>query len=116
MARIYVVDDDVALAECIAEALRLQGHTVTVMPDTGTLKMHLPQNPPDLAVVDVQMGGGGGPAAAKVLPDFVPLIVVSGMPVEKQKPWFPGRDKIAFFSKPADVKKIAEAAAELLRR
>jgi CheY-like chemotaxis protein len=67
MARILVVDDELANRELMAYLLRHFGHEVTTAPDgAGALRTALAEHP-DLVVMDVAMPGMDGYTAARLM-------------------------------------------------
>lgn len=67
-ARVLVVEDDDAIREAVAGALRSAGFAVTTLADGRELETALPAARPDLAVVDILLPGGrDGYALARVL-------------------------------------------------
>lgn len=114
MARIVVCDDDRTYAGMVLEFLRTEGHKALHVLDVDELRMMLDGDRPDLVVLDMQMGGGGGPAAAKLLMGRCPIVICSGMSVEQQKKWFPGAPKMRYLQKPVNLEALRNAIRELL--
>ena len=114
MARIAIVDDDASLAAAIEEALTQAGHEAFVARDAEELEFRVLGRMPDLALIDMQFRGGGGPAASRLLGEEIPIIVLSGMPVAKQAEWFKDRKRVRHFTKPLPLAELLKAVDEML--
>lgn len=114
MARIYVCDDDVALVQFVKDVLEDSGHSVSSANDIAGFRILLMGGRPDLAVLDIEFPGGGGPAAAALLPPEVPVIALSGLKTLDQMAKFKGRAAIRFLEKPIDIGLLECAVAALL--
>ncbi len=112
--RILICDDDKVFADMIRAYLDYLGYGSLHCLDVNELRFFTGKHRPSLVILDMQIGGGGGSVAASILPASVPIIVVSGMPVEQQRAWFKDRAAIRFFQKPIDNKLLGEAVRELL--
>lgn len=80
--RILLVDDDVTLLEVLRETLEMWGHEVIACPlGEDALEYVEAGLRPDLAILDLNMPGLGGPGTLagikKILPQL-PVLVVSG--------------------------------------
>ena len=118
MARILVCDDDDKFSDLIVGYLEKAGHAVTRCADVSQLANLLGHEHMDLIITDIQMPGGGGPAAARLLqtldnPD-IPMLVVSGMPVEAQAKWFQDVKRVRFLQKPVAFEALRRNVEELL--
>ena len=117
MARILVCDDDDAFSGVVAAYLEKAGHTVSRCVDVMQLATVLGHEHADLLIVDMQMPGGGGPAAARLLSagqKTMPVIVCSGMPPEQQKAWFAGTLRARFLQKPVKLEDLRKHIDEIL--
>lgn len=118
MARILVCDDDDDFSGILCQYFEKNGHTTTRCADVQQLARVLGQEHADLLIVDMQMPGGGGPAAHKLLMQHnaaaFPVIVCSGMPPAQQAQWFKGLQRAVFLQKPLDLKTIHAAVNQLL--
>lgn len=114
MARIVIVDDDERLGPVLEDGLAAAGHKPVWARDAEELGFFLQGGMPDLAVIDMQFRGGGGPAASRMLAASVPVIVLSAMPREKQEEWFKDRARVRHFVKPTGLPVILKAVEELL--
>ena len=118
MAVILVADDDENFSKLLEELLRKAGHWVQRAVD-GQIGPLLDGRTLDLAILDMQMPGGGAPAAALRLRAHpatakIPIMIVSAMPVEKQREWFKDTAGMMFLRKPASIDDIHAAIAALL--
>lgn len=117
MEPIFICDDDKVYAKMLGDYLDFLGYPSRHCQDVDDLRFFMRKvQSARLVILDMQMGGGGGPAAAAVIPTAIPIIVVSGMPVEQQRVWFEDRLAIRFFQKPVHVKILGEAVVEMLPR
>jgi DNA-binding response OmpR family regulator len=78
MAKLMVIDDDVALATDLVEALRAAGHEAEYRDDTDGAEGVLAANPPELLVLDVVFPGNpaGGFDLALLAADPPELLVL----------------------------------------
>lgn len=60
MARILIVDDDMAVSETFARMLRLDGHTVTTVETASMALDRVGERVPDALILDMRMPGAGG--------------------------------------------------------
>lgn len=114
MSRIVICDDDEAYSLMLGDFLKTLGHQTYRAKDVGSFRVVVEGLRPDLVVLDMQIPGGGGPAAAGAIPAGVPIIVSSGMPVAQQQQWFPPLTRIRFLQKPLDLDAMSQAVKELL--
>lgn len=114
MARIFICDDDEIYATMVMEYLRTQGHKPVHAMDVNELKIMMEGTIPELVILDMQVGGGGGPSAVSLAMARLPIIICSGMPVEEQRKWFASVPNIRFLQKPVDLRVLGQALTELL--
>jgi CheY-like chemotaxis protein len=121
MAYYYVLiaDDDQNYAAMLREQVSEEGYDVDVVSDVSQLAAAAARRRPDAAIVDMQMPGGGGPAAVRALRSGpggggIGVIVCSGMPVEQTRKWFPESARLEVFQKPPDLDALFRALAALL--
>ncbi len=114
MASIYLCDDDSALIQFLKDVLEASGHTVAAAKDMQSFRFLLSGRLPDLAILDIEFPGGGGPAAAALLPPQVPVLVLSGLSTIDQMGRFKGRPEIRFLEKPIDLGLLECALQALL--
>jgi len=60
VARILIVDDDLAVCETFARMLRLGGHDVSTVDSPAEALERARQAPPDALILDMRMPGNGG--------------------------------------------------------
>jgi CheY-like chemotaxis protein len=117
MARILVCDDDDAFAGVVSAYLEKAGHTVSRCVDVNQLATVLGHEHADLLILDMQMPGGGGPAASRLIaagPKALPVVVCSGMPPAAQKAWFKDAPRARFVQKPVELETLRRHVDELL--
>ncbi|MDE2292476.1 MAG: response regulator [Elusimicrobia bacterium] len=119
MARIMVVDDDANTCAVLKDLFSSKGHGADAAFDPSHLATLLKKFRPDLLVMDMQMPGGGGPAAKKVVdadPALarVPIVFFSSMPIERMKEWFPEEPRFRYVRKGSPMEDILKAVRELL--
>jgi CheY-like chemotaxis protein len=83
MARILIVDDDLAIRSIVADALRQDGYDVESVANGRQALTAFSHTRPDVVVLDLQMPGMDGPSLMRTLRaqtcrGIVPLVVVSG--------------------------------------
>ena len=79
--RVLVVEDDDEVRAMLVESLRMLGYVVTEAPDGKTGLARLPDDSPDLLMVDFAMPGMNGIdviSAARKLRDDLPVILATG--------------------------------------
>jgi two-component system, cell cycle sensor histidine kinase and response regulator CckA len=83
--RVLVVDDDEAVSNLVASALRLQGYTVRVAPGVADAMRELSTERPDLVLTDVVMPGGGALLEQSIRRDFpgVRLLFMSAHTIDE---------------------------------
>ena len=83
MARILIVDDDLAVSETFARTLRLDGHDVATVETAALALEHASRHVPDALILDMRMPGEGGLAFLRNLRSddrfrAVPVGIVTG--------------------------------------
>lgn len=120
MSYIVICDDDEEFSGMIGTFIKSLGHEVCAVSSPTQLGSALLQRRPDLLVTDVEMPGGGGASAAKLLMNMgaadLPVVVCSGLAVEKQRPVFAGLKKVRHFQKPVDLDGLEAALRDNLAR
>ena len=114
MARIFICDDDKSIGGMLTVFLSSLNHRVEHALDVQAFKTLLESAVPNLAIIDMQVDGGGGPAAVRLLPSSIPVIILSGMPTAQQMQWFAGRPGIRFLEKPVDLQTLENSLNALL--
>ncbi|HVE13074.1 MAG TPA: response regulator [Elusimicrobiota bacterium] len=120
--RILVADDDKHCSSLLRDFLQDLGYDVEVVADGAALYRVAPEMLPDLIISDLDMPGlSGGTAQAllRVSPATrdIPIIFVTGQTQDRQARLVEFRPETRIFSKPIDLKQLAEAVkAELSSR
>jgi len=119
MAKILIVDDDAAFSEMLEAFFQNAGHQTARTNGPAGAAEAIKAGLPDLVVMDMQMPGGGAPAALNLMQAVpgaagLPIIFCSGMPVEQVHRWFPAAPNRRFLPKPVDAKALVQQARELL--
>lgn len=119
MSFVLIADDDDAFAKIATDLLLEQGYEVDRAKDASQFSAMIDKRLPHLAVVDMQMPGGGGPAAVKAIRSRsphrpVPVMVCSGMPAAQLQTWFGADPAVTILQKPIDWEKFLLEAARLL--
>ncbi len=116
-ARVLVVDDEVAVREFVARALRHSGYHVDAVEDGLHALEALASQPFDLLVTDIVMPGMDGiELALKVTKDYPELTVLmmTGYAAERQRAY--GLDRLIHkvVTKPFSLKQISTAVRDAL--
>lgn len=86
MADLLIIDDDVDLAEALAELMSIEGHTVRIGYNGEEGLRLLEERVPDAVLMDIEMPVLDGPSTAyrMLLHDVgwerIPLVLLSGVP------------------------------------
>lgn len=105
-AAILLCDDDPDHADSISALLEKEGYSVSRAGDVAELADTLGKAPPaDLYILDMDMPGGGGQAAAELLRENeatadTPILISSGVPAIEQEGWFQKLGRIRYLQKP----------------
>jgi CheY-like chemotaxis protein len=83
MATILLIDDDVALIERMATLLGEAGHTAVRASRAQHAELLLAEQPPDLVVLDPDIGNGDGWLLIRQASPDVPVILTSGQALEE---------------------------------
>lgn len=113
---VLVVEDEAAVAELIAEALREAGCEPTVAWEGATALRLARELQPALITLDLALPGMSGAAVLRALildPETrdIPVLIVSGVAANVATPYKHGA--IAVISKPVDVDRLAMLARRL---
>ncbi len=114
--RVLVVEDDVALADSVGEALRLRGHDVVVTMTGQAACEVVSEFQPEVALVDVRLPDIDGVTLVGLLRGYMaeqPLRVVGFSSPEKSLE-AGGRHHLfdTWVSKPSDIETIERALAD----
>jgi two-component system, cell cycle sensor histidine kinase and response regulator CckA len=118
-ARIMVIDDDPALLNFTCKYLARLGYSVVPYgsAEEAWRQFESPAADYSLAVVDLSLPGLSGEQLCGMMlrskPD-VRLILMSGYPIDPQKLFEAGRDRMAFLQKPFTPTMLAETVNRML--
>ncbi len=119
MHRILVIDDDKAMAMCIADMLHLFGHTVRVAFGPRSAIHTLNQWRPDIVFLDVNMPGIDGLEVCRYLrrdpaTAALPIIIVSANEslAHKKAAWLAGAN--AYIVKPVMMEELEQALTHVM--
>lgn len=91
MLNAIIADDDEVYCMVVRDFLADRGYQSTIVHSSGHLRTLLLTLKPELLILDMQMPGGGGPAALSSFLEMgvttMPIIICSGMPIEHQEKW-----------------------------
>jgi DNA-binding response OmpR family regulator len=78
--RIVIVDDDVGVRRVVERLLTAQGYEVSALGTAAELRARLAANPPDLIVLDLDLGGEDGLALAREVRArcTLPILMLTG--------------------------------------
>lgn len=111
MARVLVVDDDVAIRELIALALEKSGHTVQRAGSAGQARTVVARTPVDAVVSDIYMSGETGLAFLEKLrgqAPNLPVILVTARGSGETAALAARIGAFEYVAKPFDVRQLAE--------
>ena len=119
MALVLVVDDEIGLAELLAEILTDEGHRVLVATDGRQALEQAMADRPDLVITDFMMpimDGGALLQALAANPALaaIPVVVMSSMPETSVAERCSGY--VAFVRKPFKITRLVEVVEEFSRR
>lgn len=118
MARILVVDDEPAVRDVVAGALRPEGFTVAVLGDPRQAAPAVRQEPPDLVILDVMMPEMDGLAVCREIRTFsrVPVLFLTARnePIDRVLGLELGADD--YLGKPFHPRELVARVKALLRR
>jgi DNA-binding response OmpR family regulator len=106
-ATIMLCDDDSDYSDTVSALLEKEGYAVTRAADVMELSHALEEGEPaDLYILDMDMPGGGGQAAAELLranpsTEDKPILISSGVAAVEQEGWFQNLSRIRYLQKPA---------------
>ncbi|MDD5218496.1 MAG: response regulator transcription factor [Candidatus Omnitrophica bacterium] len=114
--KILVTDDNAEIAAFIKIALESRGHTVTITRDPDDLLSRLPNEHPDLVIMDVMMPHKSGYDTLRELRTHtatVPVLIMSGRPTVQNL--FIGEDIQGFLIKPFSMEQLVEKVDEIFK-
>jgi CheY-like chemotaxis protein len=116
-----VVDDDKTMADCLADLLRLLGHTAVVAPSPRAALHSLMRRIPDVLFLDVNMPGIDGLEVCRYLrrePAIkdLPIIIVSANDGEAHQQAALQAGANFYIVKPAMIEDVESALQQVMRR
>ncbi|MDX6370975.1 MAG: MerR family transcriptional regulator, light-induced transcriptional regulator [Gaiellaceae bacterium] len=108
---ILLVERDPYAAELAEYFLRTEGYDVCVARTIAEAQQQIDRQPPDLAIVDLMIGGGAGLRLCEHLDDRVPVLAVSVLD-QHDRALAAGAD--AFIRKPFDSLALVSATRDLV--
>ncbi len=120
MATILVVDDDQNVRDVLGDQIETMGHKVFFAEDGLTVFQKIQDHKPDLVILDYKMPAASGAVVlsrlrSSSLTAFLPVIFLSGTPIEEIKKEVPDSPLVRFFEKPVDMKVFMAVLDELLK-
>lgn len=118
MSRILIGDDNEPMRRLIVELLAAEGHEVSEASDTGQVVEQVSHSRPDLLILDVQMPGGGGIEALRVIRSDpanggLPVLLLSGS-VDLEVDWASKVGANAQLPKPFRIEEFRSTVGSLL--
>jgi CheY-like chemotaxis protein len=118
-AKILIADDDPAVAGILAQMLGGKHYEVLVVHDGFELVAKAAAEGPHLIITDIQMPGAYGTSVYRILkkePETacIPVLFISGHPLEKVRKLLPEDPKTRFLRKPITQAALDAAMHELL--
>lgn len=119
MAKILIVEDDLAIIELLRLHFAEEGHQVVVAQDGLAGPMVAAREKPDLVVLDFNMPAANG---AKVLERLrgstftsqTPVLFVTANPLAQVMPQVPDDPRVRFMQKPVDFELLTKLTREFL--
>lgn len=119
MATVLVIDDHADFLNLIGQTLRRKGLRVLAAMDGISATVHLRPPGPDLILMDYQMPAGSGVTVYERLKISshtadIPVIFVTGQPLEELKKRVPPGPKVRLMAKPLDQDELEANLRSLL--
>ena len=120
MPIILVVDDDQNVRSVLGDQLETMGHKVFFAEDGLTVFQKIQDHKPDLVILDYKMPAANGATVLSRLRSssmtaFLPVLFLSGIPVEEIKKEVPESRLVSILEKPVDMKVFTAVLDELLK-
>lgn len=117
MKHVMVIDDERDILTCLDEVLSTEGYRVTGVVSGAEALDLLPEDPPDLVILDLRMPGMNGLELLQAMrgthPDL-PIVVCSALGSYRNDFEIIRANVAAFLDKPIDLDKLVETVADLL--
>jgi DNA-binding NtrC family response regulator len=117
MKHIMVIDDERDILTCLDEVLSAEGYRVTGVVSGAEALDLLPQDPPDLVMLDLRMPGMNGLEVLQAIRRTnreLPIVVCSALGSYKNDFEIISGNVAAFLDKPMDLDKVLETVASLV--
>lgn len=117
MKSILVVDDEGPLREILEKILKREGFSITTAANGREALKRFQKRRFDLLVTDLRMPGLGGPEMLKEmlrLQPEVPVILITGYPLDPEIQKRVAEGRYLFFPKPFDNRALVEKIKEVL--
>ena len=117
MARVLIVDDNDAIRESLADAMRDEGHAVEAAADGAQAVRAALARPPDVILLDLMMPVMDGVAVARELAargSTAPIVVLSADRSGEARARSIGAQR--FLAKPFDLERLLGVIEELTRQ
>ena len=116
--RILVVDDQAEVAELLKTDLESDGHSVALATSAAqALSLFDADNPFELAVIDVMLGGNSGYDLTETLTsrsgEYIPVLLVTAGTIDRERGYAVGADD--FIGKPIETVELRARARSLIR-
>jgi len=115
-ARVLVVDDQAEVASLIRQDLEADGHDVTVAHSAASAAVLAEDEPFELAVIDIMLGGESGYGLTETLKqgaDYLPVLLVTAGTIDRDRGYAVGADD--FIGKPIEAVELRARARTLIR-
>jgi len=117
MKHVMVIDDERDILTCLDEVLTSEGYRVTGVVSGAEALDLLPEDPPDLVILDLRMPGMNGlevlQAMRRTHPDL-PVVVCSALGSYRNDFDILSGNVSAFLDKPMDLEKVIGTVASLI--
>lgn len=117
---ILIIDDDPEVATMLASYLEAVGYQAEYVLDGAQAAARMRERRPSLILMDFRMPGGSGSEVYGRLQNStqtagVPIIFMSGLPLEEVRAALPEAPNVRFIKKPVDVKILRRWIDEFLK-
>ena len=117
MKHVMVIDDERDILTCLDEVLTSEGYRVTGVVSGAEALDLLPEDPPDLVILDLRMPGMNGLEVLQAIRRThadLPVVVCSALGSYKNDFEIMSGNVSAFLDKPMDLDRVIETVASLI--